>query len=574
MWLSAALIIVLGVITIINIIYQNRVLIDREQESARRLGQTILTSIRHPMMTGDQDVVQLQFDKFKKLEGIEVLHLLDHNGVIKRSIDRSLIGKKSEAAHLDKALRGEEFIGVELRQRTKGRIYSELRPIPNEESCYACHGSTQKFLGVLRLGIDWQPVDSALTLTRNRNIIISVVGLVFIGALVFMLLRAMLTKPISTLITAASGLASRAGDLTQRIKISGRDEVGRLAEVFNRIIDSMHTMVLQIRTTAEKVASSSQQLSSSTQEVNASTQEVSTAIQQITKGATTQSERVDETLEIMEKASVALKQMMANAQAATSGVAESSQKAESGRASAQETVEKILRLTNTVTDTAKVIQTLGERSQQIGEITETITSIADQTNLLALNAAIEAARAGEAGRGFAVVAEEVRKLAEGSAEAVRKIGNLIKSIQTETNKAVSSIEASSKEVQEGKDMVARIAGLLVEINKSVQEASTLTKQIAEATTEQVKGTERVVTGVNEVASVAKESVSTAEEVSSSVEEQTASMEEMSASAQELARLAMELKDMVSKFKLRQTTAGPTAEEEGKEEGPKRTAGTG
>jgi methyl-accepting chemotaxis protein len=554
LWLSCALIIVLGIVTIINIIYQNRVLIDREHESAKRLGETVLTSIRYPMMTGDQDVIQLQFDKFKELEGIEVLHLLDHNGVIKRSTDRSLIGEKSKATNLDKALRGEEFIGVELRQRTRGRVYSELRPIPNEESCYACHGSTQKVLGVLRLGVDWQPVDSALTLTRNRNIIISVVGLVFIGALVFILLRAMLTKPISTLIAAAGGLASRAGDLTQRIKITGQDEIGRLGSVFNQIIDSMHEMVLQIRTTAEKVASSSQQLSSSTQEVNASTQEVSTAIQQITKGATTQSERVDETLEIMEKASVALKQMMANAQAATSGVSESSQKAESGRASAQETVEKILRLTNTVTDTAKVIQTLGERSQQIGEITETITSIADQTNLLALNAAIEAARAGEAGRGFAVVAEEVRKLAEGSAEAVRKIGNLIKSIQAETGKAVSSIEASSKEVQEGKDMVARIAELLIEINKAVQESSDLTKQIAEATTEQVQGTERVVTAVNEVAAVAKESVSTAEEVSSSVEEQTASMQEMAASAQELARLAMELKDMVSKFKLREAAA--------------------
>ena len=552
LWMSCALIIVLGIVTIINIIYQNRVLIDREHESAKRLGETILTSIRYPMMTGDQEIIQLQFDKFKELVGIEVLHLLDHNGVIKRSIDRSLIGEKSKATNLDKALRGEEFIGVELRQRTRGRVYSELRPILNEESCYTCHGSTQKVLGVLRLGVDWQPVDSALTLTRNRNIIISVVGLVFIGALVFVLLRAMLTKPIGTLITAASGLASR--DLTQRIKITGQDEIGRLGSMFNQIIDSMHEMVLQIRTTAEKVASSSQQLSSSTQQVNASTQEVSTAIQQITKGATTQSERVDETLEIMEKASVALKQMMANAQAATSGVGESSQKAERGRASAQETVEKILRLTDTVTNTAKVIQTLGERSQQIGEITETITSIADQTNLLALNAAIEAARAGEAGRGFAVVAEEVRKLAEGSAEAVRKIGNLIKSIQAETGKAVSSIETSAKEVQEGKDMVDKIADLLVEINNSVQDASSLTKQIAEATTEQVQGAERVVTAVNEVAAVAKESVSTAEEVSSSVEEQTASMEEMSASAQELARLAMELKDMVSKFKLRQTNA--------------------
>jgi methyl-accepting chemotaxis protein len=188
-------------------------------------------------------------------------------------------------------------------------------------------------------------------------------------------------------------------------------------------------------------------------------------------------------------------------------------------------------------------------SQQIGEITETITSIADQTNLLALNAAIEAARAGEAGRGFAVVAEEVRKLAEGSAEAVRKIGSLIRSIQSETNRAVNAIETSSKEVQEGKVHVAKIADVFIEINKAAEEANRMAVEVAAAGQARVSEVERVVKAINEVAAIAKESASTVQEVSSSTEEQTASMEEMSASAQELARLAMDLKEAVGKFKL-------------------------
>jgi methyl-accepting chemotaxis protein len=215
-------------------------------------------------------------------------------------------------------------------------------------------------------------------------------------------------------------------------------------------------------------------------------------------------------------------------------------------------VEKIERLSSTVSETAKVIQNLGQMSQQIGEITETITSIADQTNLLALNAAIEAARAGEAGRGFAVVAEEVRKLAEGSAEAVRKIGGLIRSIQSETNRAVGSIEVSSKEVLEGKVQVSKIADVLKEINQAAGAAATKTDEISEAGEKLSTEVERVVKAVNEVAAIAKESASTVQEVSSSTEEQTASMEEMSASAQELARLAMDLKELVGKFKLDET----------------------
>jgi methyl-accepting chemotaxis protein len=408
-----------------------------------------------------------------------------------------------------------------------------------------------KDIGEIALGYSTDRIEQLVGNTAFLSSLIALACVIVTIVVVFAFIRLTITKPIDRLMVAAVTLASRAGDLTQKIAVSANDEIGQLSEAFNKIIDSMHDMVFQIRTNAEKVASSSQELSSSTEEMNASTQEISSAVQQVSKGAVTQSERIEEAFDLTEKASIALRQMVTNAQSTTVAVNQTSTRADNGRTLADETVVKIERLTSTIMNTVQVIRGLGDKSQQIGEITETITSIADQTNLLALNAAIEAARAGEAGRGFAVVAEEVRKLAEGSAEAVRKIGGLIRSIQTETSHAVNAIESSSKEMQEGKIQVAKIMELLVDLNKVAGEANVLTHEIEESGQRQVQDTERVVKAVNEVASIAKESASTIEEVSSSIQEQTASMEEMSASAQEVARLAMELRDMVGRFKLKE-----------------------
>ncbi|HOU37001.1 MAG TPA: methyl-accepting chemotaxis protein, partial [Candidatus Omnitrophota bacterium] len=269
-------------------------------------------------------------------------------------------------------------------------------------------------------------------------LIIGFVISVFLGVLISMVLVTSINKPVKALIDKSVPISN--GDLTQRVAINSRDELGMMANAFNDIVKTMNSMVSQVRMSANKVASSAQEMSSSSEEMNATTQEVSTAITKVSKGAEIQAQRIDETFETMEKASNSIKQMVDNAQAANKTVTDASDTAMQGKKAADMAVQKIEQLTGAVTDTAQVIQKLGQMSQQIGEITETITSIADQTNLLALNAAIEAARAGEAGRGFAVVAEEVRKLAEGSAEAVRKIGGLIRSIQTETTHAVNAIE--------------------------------------------------------------------------------------------------------------------------------------
>lgn len=553
--LSIGLMLILALITWMNVYSQNKTLFDREKNTALELSDTVMTAIRYPMMTGDQDVIQLQFEQFKDLKGILEMQLMEHAGVVKRATDKALMNKKLEVRsdqsviekNIDNALEGKSFADIEPWRGSKGKVFTVIKPIANEKSCHSCHGSKQERLGALRIVLDWRPVEIAQRDTQRNNVLVTVIGLIAMAFLILILMSRMLSNPVGSLIKGTAPVT--AGDLTAKIVIKTRDELGRLGDAFNTIIGAMHNIVSQVRVSADKVASSAQEMSSSSEEMNATTQEVSSAVQKVSKGANTQAEKVEETFVTMEKTASSLKQMVTNAQTANQAVNHTSTVSEAGRDTAKLTVDKIEKLAGTVMDTAKVIQNLGQMSQQIGEITETITSIADQTNLLALNAAIEAARAGEAGRGFAVVAEEVRKLAEGSAEAVRKIGGLIRSIQTETNRAVTAIEASSKEVMEGKTQVSKIADVLAEINKAAKEASGITNEISESGSQLVTEVERVVRAINEVAAIAKESASTVEEVSSSTQEQTASMEEMSASAQELARLAMDLKEVVGKFKL-------------------------
>ena len=165
------------------------------------------------------------------------------------------------------------------------------------------------------------------------------------------------------------------------------------------------------------VSSTSQELASSAEEMNASTEQVSAAIQQISKGAQSQAAQVDETARIMADIStVGRSRSWTRPNAATEAAKKGAKSANTGKAAVENTIKKMQEIAKVVDESAKVIEILGKRSEEIGEIVGVITGISDQTNLLALNAAIEAARAGEQGRGFAVVAEEVKNLAEDSRE--------------------------------------------------------------------------------------------------------------------------------------------------------------
>ncbi len=211
--------------------------------------------------------------------------------------------------------------------------------------------------------------------------------------------------------------------------------------------------------------------------------------------------------------------MAGNANAVSEGSNNAATAAREGSITVSETIQGMESIRSKVGFSAQKVQEMGNRSDQIGAIVETIDDIASQTNLLALNAAIEAARAGEHGKGFAVVADEVRNLAERSSSATKEIGSLIKGIQQTVSEAVSAMNESATEVETGTDRASRAGTALENILKA-----------AESVSEQAQ---LATNAVAQMGGLSNELVAAADDVSAIVEENTAATEEMAAGSSEI-----------------------------------------
>ncbi|MFZ5808756.1 MAG: methyl-accepting chemotaxis protein [Chloroflexota bacterium] len=340
----------------------------------------------------------------------------------------------------------------------------------------------------------------------------------------------------------------------------------------------------QITATIQQVARGASQQAESINQTASSVEQMTRAINGVARGAQEQAQAVGKASSVVHMLTAAIQQVAGNSQKVSQESSTASEAAQQGKSTVQQTIEGMQRIKAQVGFSAEKVQNMGERSNQIGAIVETIEDIASQTNLLALNAAIEAARAGEHGKGFAVVADEVRKLAERAAQATKEISSLIQDIQQTVAEAVTAMQESTKEVEQEADRAGNAGQALDAIQKSIQavveqaeQAAAAAKNMENAAGELVEAMDSVSAVVEEntaateqmaasatqvsqaienIASVSEENSAAIEEVSASSEEMTAQVEEVNAAAQSLAEMARSLQQIVAEFKL-ENAASPS-----------------
>ncbi|MBU2701267.1 methyl-accepting chemotaxis protein [Sporomusaceae bacterium BoRhaA] len=399
---------------------------------------------------------------------------------------------------------------------------------------------------VLAINVPEEVVYQPLIKLKWSLSIVAALSILFVIGITFMMSKR-ITKPMENLTNQVKLVAN--GDLTVQVKVNGQDEIALLSLSFNTMVHNLKELILHVNHNAENLAASSEELTASADQSAQAANQVAGSITDVAKGAEQQLAAANETAVIVEQMSASIQQIAINANEVAKQSSHAANKANEGNESIDKAVNQMANIEETVTTTAKMVTKLGESSKEIGQIVDTISGIAGQTNLLALNAAIEAARAGEQGRGFTVVAEEVRKLAEQSEEATKKIAELINEIQGDTDKAVVAMNNGTQEVRLGAKVVNASGQTFEEISTVIIRVSDQVKEISAAIEQMAIGSQQIVGSVKQINELNKKTAGEAQTVSAATEEQSASMEEIATSSQSLARLAMDLREAVSKFQI-------------------------
>jgi methyl-accepting chemotaxis protein len=356
---------------------------------------------------------------------------------------------------------------------------------------------------------------AALTLHTGIDIalLLAMIGLGYSIAL-------SITRPINSL-KAGIVQIQNDNDLTRRLEISGKDEVGQVAEAFNHLVGNLQSIIHQVNANALQVLHLSEQLAATSS--------------QVASGSEQQSESASSMAAAVEEMTVSIDQVAEHAREAQNISQSSSELSIRGSDVILKVVEDMRGIAETVHESSAIIEGLGQQSDQIYSIVQAIKEIADQTNLLALNAAIEAARAGEQGRGFAVVADEVRKLAERTTRSTEEIATMIQKIQGGTKQAVASMEVGVERVNQGVFLAGQAGDAIRQIQSGAQRVGVAVTDISSALKEQSITSSEIARHVEQVAQMS--------------DENHTATQDNAKSALHLEELAMSLQGAVEKFKV-------------------------
>jgi methyl-accepting chemotaxis protein len=449
-----------------------------------------------------------------------------------------VVGTKVDPRVVDVVLtKGQTYIGeATIVEKPYKTMY---KPLKNEKG---------EVIGMWFVGSSINTIDLKVNgMLRIVYILMGIVGL--IAVLISILIVRRIVHPIKAINKQLHGIAEGEGDLTQELKVSSRDEVGDLAQAYNKMVGNLRNMIRQIGITAEKVAASSEELTASSEQTSKVAEENVSSLQNVATGSEKQLINVTEGAIAFAEMSKGIQQIATNAHTVSNSAGYAFDKSVEGSKLAEQMQLQMKAIQSTVEGLSFSVKGLGERTAAIDQIVEVITGIANQTNLLSLNAAIEAARAGEHGRGFAVVAGEVRKLAEQSANSANEIANLIAVIQTETAEVVKTMDETTSQVAEGATMALITSESFKVIHQSVNEVAEQIEETSAATQQLSAGSEQAASSMQAVKETMDATTRSLNQISEHTEGQLAMMEEISSSAHALSQMSEELHQLVGRFKV-------------------------
>ncbi|QDH23017.1 methyl-accepting chemotaxis protein [Saccharibacillus brassicae] len=385
-------------------------------------------------------------------------------------------------------------------------------------------------------------------LETQRNLVVAVIALALLLVLLFYAaFYVSVSSTVRLLREHSADMAS--GDLSRRITIGTRDELGQVGDSFNRMIEALNKTLRGSQEASEQSAASSEQLSEVSRESSLAMRQVASAVQAVAEGSENQRRMTEDTALAMGEMATGIARIAESSAAVAESAAETSQRADAGDRELTAAVGQMRSIRESVSLSAGSVSRLDAHSQQIDDIVESIKTIARQTQLLSLNANIEAARAGEHGRGFAVVASEVGKLAEQTRGSVETISLRIGDIRGLIGETVQLMQRTDAETAEGLTFIDRASSAIGEIGQSARLVNDQVQEISAASQEISAGVEQVTASVSEVARVAQHSSEESQTMAAATQQQLAALEEIGSAAGELSDMAAGLQEDLGFFKL-------------------------
>ncbi|KNF09608.1 methyl-accepting chemotaxis sensory transducer with cache sensor Mcp [Gottschalkia purinilytica] len=461
--------------------------------------------------------------------------IYDSKGKVMAHKDKANVGKTSNSKELLVAIK-----------ENKSLVDYEIRENGNMEKQYAVINNLEKLNWKVVSNIYASEVSQEARGILNSTLIIGLITII-VGAVVAYLFARSITNPINTLVKNMEKLED--GDFNVKCKVKNGDEIGKLSESFNNMVDKLSNLIIHVKKVSSEVTNSAQLLASTSEENSASASQISRAIEEIAKGATEQAQDTEKGVQIVSILSDKLVELSNNSETMMKS-AENIMKTSELSAGLVKELETKTKESNESTNRIEgAILSLDKKINYIEEILQTIDSISDQTNLLALNASIEAARAGKYGKGFAVVAEEIRTLSYDSKKLSDEIKEVILDVEGEsrnTIKAMNGVKEITKEQTESVFEVSKsfdiISNIIKEITKKIESIDNYVHSMSQ-------DKEEIVFSMENISAVSEEAAAASEEVSASIEEQTSSIEEVAKSSSKLNDLANILNKEINVFKI-------------------------